>query len=132
VRDKHLAYSWIERDGAILLIRRRAGVFLGGTWELPGGTVEPGEPPEDAAVRETAEETGLTVRVTGERSRHDRMDVEGKPMRIHAYTYDVVEDGRADVVLNPQEHDDHVWLEPERALELDLMWHVRRTVEALR
>jgi ADP-ribose pyrophosphatase len=30
-------------------------------WELPAGTLEPGEPPEKAAIRELAEETGYTA-----------------------------------------------------------------------
>ncbi|MDQ1748838.1 MAG: hypothetical protein QOD07_3101 [Frankiaceae bacterium] len=34
-------------------------------WSLPKGHVEPGETAEDAAVREVAEETGITGRVVG-------------------------------------------------------------------
>ena len=36
-----------------------------GDWELPGGHVDPGESAADAAVRDTAEESGVTVKVTG-------------------------------------------------------------------
>jgi 8-oxo-dGTP pyrophosphatase MutT (NUDIX family) len=34
-------------------------------WVTPGGLIEPGEQPADAAVRETWEETGLIVEITG-------------------------------------------------------------------
>jgi 8-oxo-dGTP diphosphatase len=43
----------------VLLVKRTSPC----AWELPGGNVDPGEPPEDAAVREVGEETGLDVRV---------------------------------------------------------------------
>lgn len=43
--------------GEILLIRRSDG----GTWDLPGGAVEPGETPSEALLREVREETGLDV-----------------------------------------------------------------------
>jgi 8-oxo-dGTP pyrophosphatase MutT (NUDIX family) len=48
-------------DGRILLIRRTDN----GNWALPGGAIELGESAVGAAVRETAEETGITCEVTG-------------------------------------------------------------------
>lgn len=36
-------------------------------WLPPGGHIEPGELPDEAALREVAEETGLRVRLLGER-----------------------------------------------------------------
>jgi 8-oxo-dGTP pyrophosphatase MutT (NUDIX family) len=43
-------------DNGRVLLGRRADT---GTWALPGGIVEPGEEPADAAVREIFEETGV-------------------------------------------------------------------------
>jgi 8-oxo-dGTP pyrophosphatase MutT (NUDIX family) len=50
-----------DSDGRVLLARHSEG----GVWLLPGGAIEPGEVPADAAVREMFEETGLLVRLTG-------------------------------------------------------------------
>jgi 8-oxo-dGTP diphosphatase len=53
------AYAVIERDGAVLLAR-----WIGSDpprWTLPGGGLDHGEDPRDAAVREVEEETGYKV-----------------------------------------------------------------------
>jgi len=56
-----IAAGIIVGDGRVLLVRRR--VKEGSlSWQFPAGEVESGESNEDAAVRETSEETGLTVR----------------------------------------------------------------------
>jgi 8-oxo-dGTP diphosphatase len=48
-------------DGRVLLAQRKAGKDAGGFWELPGGQVEPGESPAQAAARELLEEVGVQV-----------------------------------------------------------------------
>ena len=50
----------LERDGSVLLLRRAVEPGLG-AWDLPAGYLDPGESPEEAARRETREESGLEV-----------------------------------------------------------------------
>jgi ADP-ribose pyrophosphatase YjhB (NUDIX family) len=49
-----------DEEGRILLMKRTDT----GDWLVPGGFVEPNEGPEQAAIRETNEETNLDVRIT--------------------------------------------------------------------
>ncbi|ACO46839.1 Nudix hydrolase [Deinococcus deserti] len=56
----------LNRAGDILLVRERGvsgQMGKAGLWHLPSGTVEPGENPQDAAVREAWEEAGIRVRL---------------------------------------------------------------------
>jgi 8-oxo-dGTP pyrophosphatase MutT (NUDIX family) len=47
-------------DGLALFLKRGAGGDHAGTWAWPGGGIEDGETPEEAARRETVEEIGYT------------------------------------------------------------------------
>lgn len=51
----------ILRAGRVLAARRAGPPAVAGRWEFPGGKVEPGESPEDAVVREVAEELGCRI-----------------------------------------------------------------------
>lgn len=55
----------VERDGHLLVGRRIGATHGTGTWQCPGGHLEPFETVEACAVREVAEETGLAVRMIG-------------------------------------------------------------------
>jgi A/G-specific adenine glycosylase len=52
----------LEHRGRWLVQRRPPNGLLGGLWEFPGGKIEPGEDPLDAARRELREETRGSAR----------------------------------------------------------------------
>jgi 8-oxo-dGTP diphosphatase len=64
LNPKVVAGTIPEQDGRLLLTRRAINPGHG-LWTFPGGFVDFGETVSDAAVRETFEETGLTVDITG-------------------------------------------------------------------
>ena len=53
------AYALVRRDDAVLLTRISARGFHTGSWTLPGGGVDHGEPPRSAVLRELREECGV-------------------------------------------------------------------------
>lgn len=52
----------VEKDGKLLLVQRGIEPWYQ-KWYLPAGFVEVDEEPENAAIREALEETGLQVRI---------------------------------------------------------------------
>lgn len=51
-------YGVLIKQGRMLLIRKARGPYIG-KWDLPGGSIEFGEEPEQTLRREFLEETGL-------------------------------------------------------------------------
>ena len=57
-------------SSAVVLYDEQGRILMGlhsdrRIWVIPGGLIEPGELPADAAVREVYEETGLIIELTG-------------------------------------------------------------------
>ena len=50
----------VFQNKALILKRGGSAPWMPNKWNLPGGGIEEGETPEQAAMRETNEETGLT------------------------------------------------------------------------
>ncbi|MEV8125362.1 NUDIX hydrolase [Streptomyces sp. NPDC085944] len=87
-----IAAAIVVHEGRVLMVRRRVSEGQL-SWQFPAGEVEPGETREDAAVRETQEETGLdvaAVKLLGER-------VHPKTLRLMSYTACEVMGGTAHV-----------------------------------
>lgn len=61
--EVRVAVAIVRRGARWLVARRRDDAHLGGLWEFPGGKCEPGEAPEQTALRELHEECGVTARV---------------------------------------------------------------------
>jgi 8-oxo-dGTP diphosphatase len=55
------AVALVDPDNRVLIAQRPPGKPMAGLWEFPGGKVEADERPEDALIRELAEELGITV-----------------------------------------------------------------------
>jgi 8-oxo-dGTP diphosphatase len=62
---RKVAAAVIERDGRVLVARRKPGLVAGGLWEFPGGKVEEGEAADACLGRELEEEFGVKARVGG-------------------------------------------------------------------
>ncbi len=65
--EPKVAVAALVSDGDHVLLVRRSAIPRIGYWALPAGYMDADELPEEALVREVAEETGLAVRVTGAR-----------------------------------------------------------------
>lgn len=98
-------YVILFNENRILFLRRKDGL-----WEFPGGGVDWGEHPEDSAVRELQEETGIAVQ---------------KPLKFVGITSAVYKKGedekhsiyivysaetKNNIVQLSKEHDEYRWL----------------------
>ena len=100
--------------GQELLLMKRAEGFSSGGWFLPGGHLDPGERPAEAAVRELREETGINV-APAWLSLATVMTYAHDGATAHALIYNALCPEGAEVQLNG-EHAVARWYTPEAAI----------------
>ena len=104
----------IVRDRRVLACRRTWPPEAAGRWELPGGKVEPGERPDEALVREIAEELGLQITVL------TWLDGTSPIGATHVLTVATAElDGLGGWTPYPVEHDRLRWLDAAQLDDVD-------------
>lgn len=81
----------VVRDAESLLMVQQGRGRWRYRWDLPGGKVEPGETPLQAAVRETCEETGCRVVIHGLCGRYAYRSPMGQPRQRVVYFADLLD-----------------------------------------
>ncbi len=102
----------VVSKGRILVARRSYPPALAGSWEFPGGKVEPGESADDALARELHEELGITVQVDAEfETTSGPWPLDADEM-LHAFFATIV----AGDPVPGHSHDEVRWVEPSAVL----------------
>jgi ADP-ribose pyrophosphatase YjhB (NUDIX family) len=101
----------LVRDGKVLLIKRAYDPYKG-LWTLPGGRLEPGESIEQCAIREIAEEIGVTIR----NPRPVMLQALGRDLAFRLQVF-VTGDFTGKVVAS-DEVADHLWVDPTALIAL--------------
>ena len=116
--------SLVDSEWTVLALQRSSTTRCPGAWETVHGRIEAGEEPEDAAVREVREETGLTVQRL--------YNVTVQPFYLHrthvvelSVVFAAFVDRSAPVTLGA-EHSMHEWLSPDAASER-FFWPAERS-----
>ena len=114
------AVGIIDDSKRLLLVRRSPDSTVGpGLWQVPGGKLDPGETPEQAAVREVFEELGQAidekrlVRLSTHRA--DDLAHPGSPLTVHLFSYATLPGELVDVRLN-EENQQYEWVDLRRPM----------------
>ena len=116
---------FVECHGTILLLRRHPDKSEGGVYCSPGGKMdlEDGGDSHKAALRELFEETG--IQVNPEEAKLVAtfyVTYPGGTKHFIYHKYIVVLNQKPEVTLSQTEHTDFVWVTPEQALTLPLIF----------
>ena len=106
---------FVRKTGQLLLIRKKRGLGAGKV-NAPGGKIEPGETPLEAAVRETREEVGVVPLDPSARGTLRFQFVDGYSLHCTVFL-------ASDCVGNPHETPEALpfWV-PEHAVPYGEMW----------
>jgi dATP pyrophosphohydrolase len=133
IRHDMVACNVIRPDAAgasheFLQVRRRAGDYMGGTWQVVYGTSEKGETAWQAALRELFEETGLRPVEFYRLSQMEQFYIVHDDTIWNCPNFVAIVDRDAAVVLN-DEHDAYRWISRSQ-IDAETMWATQRAIVA--
>lgn len=116
-----VAGCYCEFEDKILLLKRHPKKPEGYTWGLPGGKIDEGETPREAAVREVSEEIGLHI-PQNELEEIDTMYVRGPNSDYIFYRFRKRFENVPEIDLNLKEHIEARWITIDEALTYPLIY----------
>jgi 8-oxo-dGTP pyrophosphatase MutT (NUDIX family) len=123
-------------DKKILLIKHKKNR----RWTQPGGHIEYDETPEEAALREAYEETGLRVKLLGDHFPREEDYIRPLGIQKNRHSngethvdiiYAAVPNHSTDEVLNKEESDDIGWFSREELDKIDCFPDIKITMDYL-
>ena len=113
----------VHRRGEMLVVKRAREPDMG-MWAFPGGRVEVGESPMEAAIRETREEVGLVVESEGVFDvvtyfGRGRKKLAGLPRGNQVVIVDYLAKPTSGRVVLNEESSDYRWVTPTELESLD-------------
>ncbi|WP_317943640.1 NUDIX hydrolase [Carnobacterium maltaromaticum] len=112
--NKLIAHILLKKEGKYLLIKRtkiKRGIpnVFPEYWDIPGGRVEVGELPKEAAIREAFEEVGQDVVITGIIHEDSNFDKEKNIIFTRlVYKGEIISE--KNIVLDPEEHTNYMFV----------------------
>lgn len=104
-----IVHCAIIKENKLLILKRVAGTYQGGYWDLPGGTLEDGEDPAAGVIRETREETGLNIYNPSLFFHYSNLDKKKNKQFITLVFLAKTESDSNNIKINPEEHSDFLW-----------------------
>lgn len=108
-----------SKDGSYLLIKRKGYDTLDGTWDIPGGRIEPNEPLATALKREVMEEIGVDLTSSPQLITAQDIFPANKELHVVRLTY-IVDQSVAAITLS-DEHSEYGYFTYDeiKALSID-------------
>ena len=122
---KLISHTLSEKDGKYMLIKRskiKRGLpnVYPSYWDIPGGSVEENELPNEAALREAMEEVNQKLRINKIIHEDSQFDASKDTVFTRlVYAGEILEE--RDFILDPEEHTDFIWISSLKDIESNLV-----------